>query len=62
MYSPKIDPALIPVLYRLRVARRIPMTRLVSGLIRKALAAEEQQPVVVAVSPTVVNEPIAKAA
>lgn len=38
MYSPRIDEALIPPLYRLAKARRIPMTRLVSGILKEALA------------------------
>lgn len=33
MYSPAIDPGLIPVLYRLGKARGVPMTRLVSELL-----------------------------
>jgi hypothetical protein len=41
MYSPKISEALIPTLYRLGKVRRIPMTRLVDSLIRKALQSEE---------------------
>jgi len=41
MYSPKISEELVPVLYRLGKARRVPMTRLVDLLIRRALAAEE---------------------
>ena len=40
MYSPRIDESLIPALYQLRCHRRIPMTRLVDQLIRKALANE----------------------
>ena len=40
MYSPKIDEKLIPALYHMARARRIPMTRLVAQLIRKALTAE----------------------
>ena len=38
MYSPKLDESLVPVLYRLAKERRIPMTRLVDGIIRQALA------------------------
>lgn len=34
MYSPRIDEELIPTLYRLAKERRIPMTRLVNGMIR----------------------------
>lgn len=41
MYSPKISEDLIPVLYRLAKANRQPMTRLVDGLIRKALVTED---------------------
>ena len=41
MYSPKIDVSLIPILYRLGKARRMPMTRLVNELIVKALEAEQ---------------------
>lgn len=40
MYSPKIEESLIPVLYHTAQSRRVPMTRLVSQLIRKALKAE----------------------
>ena len=40
MYSPKIDEALIPALYHTARARRVPMTRLVAQLIRKALKTE----------------------
>jgi hypothetical protein len=40
MYSPKIDDKLIPALYHTARARRMPMTRLVAQLIRKALKAE----------------------
>ena len=38
MYSPKISEDLIPHLYALARSRKMPMTRLVSGIIRKALA------------------------
>ena len=41
MYSPKIDESLIPILYRLGKARRMPMTRLVNELIAKALETEQ---------------------
>ena len=44
MYSPKIDEELIPVLYHTAKARGIPMTKLVTILIGKALAAEENLP------------------
>ena len=40
MYSPKIEETLIPCLYHAAKARRMPMTRLVAQLIRKALSAE----------------------
>ena len=40
MYSPKIDEGLIPCLYHTARARRVPMTRLVAQLIRKALRTE----------------------
>lgn len=39
-YSPRLDPDLIPVLYRERRRRKIPMTTLASGLIRAALRYE----------------------
>ena len=42
MYSPKIKEELIPVLYRLAREMKIPMTRLVSSLIEKALAEIER--------------------
>lgn len=38
MYSPKIREDLIPPLYRLAKARRVPMTRLVSDILAAALA------------------------
>lgn len=41
MYSPKIAEGLIPALYHTAKAKRMPMTRLVEILIRKALAAED---------------------
>ena len=37
MYSPKISEDLIPQLYRMAKARKMPMTRLVSVIIRHAL-------------------------
>ena len=40
MYSPKIEEALIPVLYRLARSRGKPMTKVVSHLIRKGLKNE----------------------
>lgn len=39
MYSPKISEELVPVLYRLAKDRRMPMTRLIDGMIRQALAS-----------------------
>ena len=42
MYSPKIKEELIPVLYRLAREMEIPMTRLVSSLIEKALNETER--------------------
>jgi len=38
MYSPRIREDLIPPLYRLAKARRVPMTRLVSDILAAALA------------------------
>ena len=35
MYSPKIDEELIPRLYRLRKLKKIPMTRLVNGILAR---------------------------
>jgi hypothetical protein len=43
MYSPKIDEELIPRLYRLRKLRKIPMTRLVNGILEKALSEMEEK-------------------
>ena len=40
MYTPKISESLVPILFRLRKIRGVPMTRLVDHLIRKALATE----------------------
>ncbi len=40
MYSPKIEETLVPVLYHTAKDRGIPMTRLVSILIGKALSSE----------------------
>lgn len=37
MYSPKIDDEVIPVLYRLSKALGKPMTKVVNGIIKKAL-------------------------
>ena len=39
MYSPKISEELVPVLYRLAKDLKMPMTRLVDGIIRQALAS-----------------------
>ena len=47
MYSPQIREALIPPLYRLAKARRIPMTRLVSDILAAALAAVQVEEVAV---------------
>jgi len=43
MYSPKIDEELIPRLYRLRKLKKIPMTRLVNGILEKALSEMEEE-------------------
>jgi hypothetical protein len=43
MYSPKIDEELIPRLYRLRKLKKIPMTRLVNGILRSVLPALEEE-------------------
>ena len=40
MYSPKIDKALVPVLYQIAKVRSAPMTRLVDRLLYSALAME----------------------
>ena len=40
MYSPKIDDALIPDLYRAAKTRGVPMTKLVSAIVARALARE----------------------
>ena len=39
MYSPKISEELVPILYRLAKAQRIPMTELVDRMIRQSLIA-----------------------
>lgn len=44
MYSPKIDEELIPVLYRLAKEKKIPMTRLVNGMLRRALETGGSDP------------------
>jgi hypothetical protein len=41
MYSPKIDEALIPSIYRLALAKKIPMTKLVNRILKAYL--EETQ-------------------
>lgn len=38
MYSPKVAEDLVPVLYRMARDRQVPMTRLVDGIIRRAIA------------------------
>jgi hypothetical protein len=43
MYSPKIDEELIPRLYRLRKLKKIPMTRLVNGILENALRELEKE-------------------
>jgi len=43
MYSPKIDEELIPRLYRLRRIKKVPMTRLVNGILRSMLPALEEE-------------------
>ena len=47
MYSPQIREDLIPPLYRLAKARRVPMTRLVSDILAAALAAVQVEEVAV---------------
>ena len=47
MYSPQIRADLIPPLYRLAKARRVPMTRLVSDILAAALAAVRVEEVAV---------------
>ena len=47
MYSPQIREALIPPLYRLAKARRVPMTRLVSEILAAALAEVQVEEVAV---------------
>ena len=53
MYSPKISEDLIPVLYHTARAKRMPMTKLVDKLIRKALATESQSYEAIGVSPRI---------
>ena len=43
MYSPKIDEELIPRLYRLRKLKKMPMTRLVNGILENALSELEKE-------------------
>ena len=43
MYSPKIDEELIPRLYHLRKLKKIPMTRLVNGILENALLELEKE-------------------
>ncbi len=47
MYSPQIREDLIPPLYRLAKARRVPMTRLVSEILAAALAEVQVKEVAV---------------
>jgi hypothetical protein len=47
MYSPQIREDLIPPLYRLAKARRVPMTRLVSAILAAALAKVQVEEVAV---------------
>lgn len=44
MYSPKIDEALIPTLYRMAKEKQIPMTRLVNGIIQSAIEEKGSSP------------------
>ena len=41
MYSPKVREELIPKLWRLAKARRVPMTKLVNEFIEEALIGED---------------------
>ncbi len=43
MYSPRIAEDLIPLLYRVAKARRVPMTVLVSEILRRALENERKE-------------------
>ena len=47
MYSPQIREDLIPPLYRLAKARRVPMTRLVSDILAAALSVVHVEEVAV---------------
>lgn len=42
MYSPKISEELVPALYRWAKEQKMPMTRLVDGILREALADRSQ--------------------
>ena len=42
MYSPKIDETLIPGIYRLALARKIPMTKLVNRILKTYLEETEK--------------------
>ena len=53
MYSPKVSESLIPVLYQLRLLRRMSMTKLVHQLLVKALATEDLTPELVAIMPEI---------
>lgn len=44
MYSPKIDEELIPALYRMAKEKKIPMTRLVNGMLRRGLETGQSDP------------------
>ena len=44
MYSPRISEDLIPQLYRMAKDQKMPMTRLVNSIIRKALAPGNNNP------------------
>ena len=39
MYTPKISEELVPVLYRIAKGKKMPMTRLVDGIIRESLTS-----------------------
>jgi len=44
MYSPKIQPELIPLLYRKSKQEHVPMTRLVNSILRLHFKSEAEQP------------------
>lgn len=44
MYSPKIDEELIPTLYWRAKENKVPMTRLVNGILRAALEDNTENP------------------